>query len=126
MIENLVLKDGIPIYLQLIMHIKQGIVSENIKNNDEMPSRRMVSTMLGVNPNTVQKAYKILEDEGLIASSVGAKSYITIDENKIMLLKQELIEQNIKDFLVVFKQMGMDKKDVIRLIENMWENEEGK
>ncbi|MDD2621069.1 MAG: GntR family transcriptional regulator, partial [Syntrophomonadaceae bacterium] len=48
------MEDGSPLYLQIIRHIKQGIVAETIQNQDEMPSRRVLSSLLGVNPNTVQ------------------------------------------------------------------------
>ena len=52
--------DGIPIYLQIIKHIKSGMVSGTVKNGDEVPSRRVLSALLGLNPNTIQKAYKLL------------------------------------------------------------------
>ena len=56
--------DGTPIYLQIVRYIQQ------------LPSRRVVSALLAVNPNTVQKAFKLLEDEGLATSRAGAKSCI--------------------------------------------------
>ena len=61
--ENFTAKDGIPIYLQIVQHIQREIVAGTIKNGDEVPSRRVLSALLGVNPNTIQKAYRILEDE---------------------------------------------------------------
>ena len=59
-------EDGSPIYVQLVRYVKRGVVSGAIGDGDELPSRRVVSALLGVNPNTVQKAYRALEDEGLI------------------------------------------------------------
>ena len=52
---------NIPIYLQIILFIKKGIIAKSIVNNEELPSRRYLSTLLGINPNTVQKAFRILE-----------------------------------------------------------------
>ena len=49
-------EDGSPIYLQIIRYIKQGVVSGEIADGDELPSRRVLSAILGLNPNTVQKA----------------------------------------------------------------------
>ena len=73
--------DGIlPIYLQIILFIKRGIIAGTVKNGEELPSRRVLSALLGVNPNTVQKAFAILEEEGLILSRAGAKSVINISD----------------------------------------------
>ena len=59
------LEEGIPIYLQIIRHVKRGIVAGIVRDGDELPSRRVLSARLGVNPNTVQKAYRLLEEEGI-------------------------------------------------------------
>ena len=72
--EQFRMQGDAPIYMQIITYIKQGIVARTILDGDELPSRRVLSATLGVNPMTVQKAYKMLEDEGLIQSRAGAKS----------------------------------------------------
>ena len=118
--DNLVLEDGTPIYMQILRHIKRGIVSGLVKNNDELPSRRVLSTLLGVNPNTIQKAYKILEDEGLIESHSGAKSYMKLDENKVKEVKDELIANDITNAVSALKQMGLSKNETISLLEKYW------
>ena len=56
------LEDGMPIYLQIVLYIKRGIIAGVIADGDELPSRRILSALLGVNPNTVQKTYRLLED----------------------------------------------------------------
>ena len=68
--------DGTPIYLQIVRYIQQGLAAGTIQDGDELPSRRVVSALLAVNPNTVQKAFRLLEDEGLATSRAGAKSGI--------------------------------------------------
>lgn len=72
--DDLVLLDGMPIYQQILRHVKLGIAGGTIAPGDALPSRRVLSALLGVNPNTVQKAYRLLEEEGLIQSRSGAKS----------------------------------------------------
>ena len=118
--DNINLEDGIPIYLQILKYIKQGIVSGKIKNNEELPSRRVLSAFLGVNPNTIQKAYKILEDENLIESHLGAKSYMKFDSEKISLVKNELIENEIRKNLLSLKYMGLTREEYIKLIDKYW------
>ena len=118
--DNINLEDGIPIYLQILKYIKQGIVSGKIKNNEELPSRRVLSAFLGVNPNTIQKAYKILEDENLIESHLGAKSYMKFDSEKISLVKNELIENEIRKNILSLKYMGLTREEYIKLIDKYW------
>ena len=58
-----------PIYLQIVGLISSvGIVAGEIPSGDELPSRRMLSALLGVNPNTVQKACRMLEEERILVS----------------------------------------------------------
>ena len=78
--DALSLEDGSPIYLQILRYVKQGIAGGTIAHGEELPSRRVVSALLGVNPNTVQKAYRLLEEEGLVESHTGAKSRVVADE----------------------------------------------
>jgi len=61
--DNFLIEDTSTIYQQIIYFVQRGIVAGSIENGDEMPSRRVLSAWIGVNPNTIQKAYRILEDE---------------------------------------------------------------
>ena len=54
--------DGVPIYLQIQTYVRRGCVAGTIRDGDELPSRRVLSALLGVNPNTVQKAFRLLEE----------------------------------------------------------------
>ncbi len=119
--EMLELNDNSPIYLQIIGHIKRKIVSGEIVNGDNMPSRRIVSALIGVNPNTIQKAYKLLEEEGIIKSQAGAKSLITIDKSTISKLKKDLLSQNIELVIDIMYEMGIEKTEANALFLNLWE-----
>ncbi len=119
--ENFIMENGIPIYLQIILFIKRGIIAGIVVNGDELPSRRMLSALLGVNPNTVQKAYRMLEEEGLIQSHSGAKSYMLLDDEKINYIRRELLENDAKSIVKAMKQMGLSKEEAVKLIETYWE-----
>lgn len=118
--DNFTARGDTPIYLQILRHIKRGIVSGTVKNGDELPSRRVLSALLGVNPNTIQKAYKILEDEGLIESHLGAKSYMVLDTGKSNAVRAELVEDDAKAAVEKLKDMGITKSEAIALIEKYW------
>lgn len=119
--EDFIMADGMPIYLQILLYIKRGAAAGAIVDGDELPSRRMLSALLGVNPNTVQKAYKMLEDEGLIASHAGAKSLMVLDETTIARLKKELLADEVRAMARSFRQMGLSKQEAVALLDTYWE-----
>ena len=56
------MEEGVPIYLQIMRFVERSIAAGTARDQEELPSRRTLSAMLGVNPNTVQKAYRLLEE----------------------------------------------------------------
>ena len=119
--DSFIAQDGVPIYLQIVKHIKSGIVSGTVVNGDEVPSRRVLSALLGVNPNTIQKAYKMLEDEGLMESRSGAKSYMCFDDTTVAAVRKQLLESDATAIISSLKQMGLSKEEALALIETHWE-----
>ncbi len=115
------LEDGMPIYLQIVLYIKRGIIARVIDDGDELPSRRILSALLGVNPNTVQKTYRLLEDEGLIQSHAGAKSYMVLDEEKVRRIRQELLEGDARNIVSAMKQMGLSLDEASALLKKYWD-----
>lgn len=118
--DSFLMEAGIPIYLQIILFIKRGMVSGQIQPGDELPSRRVLSALLGVNPNTIQKAYRMLEEEGLVSSHAGAKSYVVLDEATLTKIRAELLENDARTLIDAMKQMGLSKREALALIENHW------
>lgn len=114
-------QDGRPIYMQIILFVKRGIVSGIVSDGDELPSRRVLSALLGINPNTVQKAYRMLEDEGLIESRSGAKSYMSLSDTAVERVRSELMETDILSVINALKQAGMSKTEALRLIDQNWD-----
>lgn len=121
--EGLSFGPGVPIYLQIILYIKRGIVAGTIRDGVEMPSRRVLSALLGVNPNTIQKAYRLLEEEELICSHSGAKSYVTLTEPQLSAIRRQLLETDVKSLIHAMKQMGADRADALTLMDQLWEEE---
>ena len=119
--EKFIMDDSGPIYAQIIRYVKRGIVAGNIVDGDEMPSRRVLSSLLGVNPNTIQKSYRILEEEGIIQSHAGAKSYVVLDPEKVTTIRTELIESDVGAIIGAMKQSGVSKEEALELIDRLWE-----
>lgn len=122
--DNFIMQDGSPIYLQILLYIKKGIIAGLIKDGDELPSRRVLSALLGVNPNTVQKAYRLLEEEGLIQSRTGAKSYVVITERLLQKIRQELLDEDAKNAVRSLKLMGVSREEAHGLIDKYWDTQD--
>ncbi|MGO5097672.1 GntR family transcriptional regulator [Agathobaculum sp. LCP25S3_E8] len=119
--DNFHMEEGIPIYQQILLYLKRGIVAGDFHDGDELPSRRMLSALLGVNPNTVQKAYRQLEEENLICSHTGSKSYMVLNTEKIAQIRAELLQSDVKSVVQSMKQMGLSKAEALRLIQAYWD-----
>ena len=115
---------GIPIYLQLVGYIKSCIASGTVCDGDELPSRRWLSARLAINPNTVQKAFAMLEEEGLIVSRGGSGSVFTLSEDKAERIRGELFEAEMKKLVRDMKKSGMAYEDAMELLKESWEAEE--
>jgi GntR family transcriptional regulator len=122
--EGFSLEDNAPIYLQINGFIKRGIVAGLIADGDELPSRRMLSALLGVNPNTVQKSYAMLEEEGLLHSRPGAKSCVEVTEQTVSRLRRELLDEGLRTMVAAMKQMGMTREQAREALEALWEVEQ--
>lgn len=118
------MEDGSPIYLQIVSFVQRGIVAGTIADGDEMPSRRVLSALIGVNPNTIQKAYRLLEEEGIIESRSGAKSYVTINDSSIKRIRTALLSKETQALIQSMKQMGISKEEAVSLLEAAWKEEE--
>lgn len=123
--EGFMIDGHSPIYAQLVRFIKSGVAAGTIQNGDEIPSRRELSALLGVNPNTIQKAFRILEEENVVFSRTGAKSYVTADETMAASFRTQLAEGDTRTLIGGLKQLGLKKGDALRLMEHLWDEEEG-
>lgn len=122
--EDFRIRDGSPVYLQIIDFIERGIAADIIKDGEELPSRRILSAFLGINPNTVQKACRILEERGIIESRSGAKSLITVNADQKEEIRRRLISATAVSMVQNMKQMGMSREDTIALIEAIWKEDD--
>lgn len=88
--------DGTPIYLQIVRQIKYMIASGALREDDELPPVRVLAQQLVINPNTVAKAYRELEFQGLIYTRPGAGTYVAkkralfSDEERLRILKEKI------------------------------------
>ena len=120
-LDNIKLNEKDPVYLQIIRHIKVQIHLGMLKNEDELPSRRVLAAVLGINPATVQKSYGILEEEGLLKTKTNARSEIVVDEEKLLRIKKELTVETVQEFLVNVKAINLSYHELTDLISSLWD-----
>lgn len=118
------LGEDAPIYLQIVRFLKAGVAAGTVADGEEMPSRRVLSALLGVNPNTVQKAYRQLEDEGLIRSHAGAKSCVAADAARTAALREELAADGAAALVARLKAMGLGRAEALAWVERLWGEED--
>ena len=121
--DDLHLRDGIPIYTQIIQHLKAGIAAGTVQDGDELPSRRTLSALLGVNPNTIQKAFRLLEEEGLISSRTGSKSYVCLSSEQSQAMQQQLPHTQTQEYIATMRAMGLTRTQTVALIEALWKED---
>ena len=113
--------EGSPLYRQIIRHIQRGLAAGTIRYGDELPSRRTLSALLGVNPNTVQKAYRLLEEEGIITSHTGAKSLVAADAQTVERVRRELLSEEAGALVRAMREMGVDREEALDEIRRLWD-----
>jgi len=107
-------RSGIPIYLQLVERIKEMIANGRLKRGDQLPTVRSLALELRVNFNTVARAYRILDESGLISTQQGRGTYIwdtppgEVDE----MLRQEALESLTRRFLHTAQRQGYTPVEV--------------
>lgn len=120
---DLKLTERSPIYLQLVRYVKTAIVGGAVKSGEEMPSRRLLSSLLGVNPNTIQKAYRMMEEEGFIVSHAGSGSIVTFTDETAAELRRQLLLEDTREYLASLKTMGLTLEQAEDLLREVWSEE---
>ena len=107
----------VPIYEQLCTNIIKLASAGVIKSGDKLPSVRILASQLGVNPNTVAKAYRELENNGYIFSTVGRGSFLTDKLSENSAQKMHAVEE-FEKAVVNAQTFGVSKEQLITIIDN--------
>lgn len=110
-----------PIFLQLVDIIKSDIMNGKFKTTEKLPSVREFAFIYSVNPNTVQKALQILEDEGLIITDRTNGKYVAESKEIINIQKEKIIKQELNLFVDKMSNLGLTKNQIKDLINKIGE-----
>ena len=113
---------SVPIYEQLIRKIKEKIMKGYLNPGDHLPSVRKMARELNVTPNTVQKAYSMLEQERVIMTVRGKGAFVADKKPEIdNRQKLEELRREIKPLIMELLYSGVEKSDIINMIEEFFE-----
>ncbi|MBQ8541374.1 MAG: GntR family transcriptional regulator [Clostridia bacterium] len=115
-------KSGKSIHEQIYDNIKSLIISGIFKEDDKLPSVRELSISLTVNPNTVQKAYKELENDGFIYS-LKAKGNFVARYEKADGAKVEKLLEDLRSTLSELKFSGVEESRIVSTVKEIYKEE---
>ncbi|CCK85791.1 Transcriptional regulator, GntR family [Lactobacillus equicursoris DSM 19284 = JCM 14600 = CIP 110162] len=103
--------DSRPIYEQIASRYKQLILTGVLSPNEKLPSVRKLAMELSTNPNTVQKAYAMLEREGYLYSVKGRGNFVRENDSLIDQKKDEL-KGKMKELIKEIQDLGLDPQEL--------------
>ena len=112
-----------PIYSQLVDIICGDILKGNLQPGDKMQSVREYSLEVGVNVNTVQRVYKELELMELTETKRGQGTFITLDEERILLLRENMKVKLVDQFLQSIAAFGFSTDEIVQILQRKGETE---
>lgn len=123
---KIIIKNGspVPIYEQIRDAIREEILRGKLKAGEKLPSVRSLARELSISILTVKKAYDELEKEGFIVSKQGLGTFVGEDDPKLRIEeKQKNLEEALLDAIKISKDLEMEKKDLIEILEYLYEGD---
>ena len=109
---------GVPIYLQLMEQVKHAIETGALRPGDQLPGMRPLAEELVINPNTVAKAYRELEHEGVIELRQGAGAFVSENAGAQKLTdKLRAGQVVVRSALEKLRARGVTDEEIRRLFE---------
>jgi GntR family transcriptional regulator len=107
-------RSGIPIYLQVVERIKERLAAGQLRPGDQLPTVRSLAMELRVNFNTIARAYRIMDDSGIISTQQGRGTYILelpspeVSES----IRQKALEELTRRYLVDAERLGVSPEEL--------------
>lgn len=112
-------RSGAPIYMQIVQQVEQMIVSGYLAVEDQLPTVRQMAAELRVNFNTIARAYRILDEAGLISTQQGRGTYIIEkpDDKTEQFIKTQTLEALTRQYLHESVKYGFKAEEIIKSLE---------
>ena len=108
-----------PVYRQIIDQIKRDIAMGRLIKDEKLPTVRQLAAQLTINPNTIAKAYRQLESEGIIVTRPGAGAFIAnLDSNLSRAVRKRLLSDELERIAVEAFHMQIERETLLELFKN--------
>ena len=117
-------RSGVPIYTQIMEQIQHMVASSELKVGDQLPTVRQLATDLRVNFNTVARAYRLLDEAGLISTQQGRGTYIwePPSEETTLKLRQQSLDELAQRFAQEAARRGFSPPEIRQALEEQLAN----
>ncbi len=121
-------QSGVPIYIQVVERIKHLIATGELEPGDQLPTVRQLALDLVVNPNTIARAYTLLDQAGVISTQQGRGTYVREhpDENGLARMREEKLRGLASQMIVEALSLGYELseiRDEFETIARQWRKE---
>ncbi len=108
-----------PVYQQIMDQIKRDIALGRLIKNEKLPTVRQLAGQITINPNTIAKAYRQLEQEGIIVTKAGAGAFVAnLDSNLSRSVRKKLISEELERIAVEAYHMQIDSQTLLEWFNN--------
>jgi GntR family transcriptional regulator len=107
-------RSGIPIYLQVVERIKERLAARQLKPGDQLPTVRSLASDLRVNFNTIARAYRIMDEAGIISTQQGRGTYILEmpSPEVIGIIRADALEDLTRRYMEDAKRLGVAPEEL--------------
>lgn len=105
-------RSGVAPYMQLIQQVRQAMRLGRLNEGDRLPTVKEVVAKVAINPNTVLKAYRELEYEGLVAVRAGIGTYVTRTLSDASLAAHGPLREELEQWLGRARRAGLDEESI--------------
>jgi GntR family transcriptional regulator len=105
-------RSGVSPYLQIVQQVRQALRLDLLRQGDQLPTVKEVVGQLAINPNTVLKAYRELEHEGLVSARPGIGTFVTGSLGGQSLAAQGPLRQALQRWIVKARRAGLDDESI--------------
>ena len=105
-------RSGVSPYLQVVHQVRQALRLGLLREGDQLPTVKDVVARLAINPNTVLKAYRELEREGLVAARPGIGTFVTRTLTDASLAAHEPLRRDLRRWLAKARRAGLDEESI--------------
>jgi GntR family transcriptional regulator len=105
-------RSGVSPYLQIVQQVRQALRVGTLREGDQLPTVKEVVGQLAINPNTVLKAYRELEHEGLASARPGVGTFVTGSLGGELIAAQGPLRQALQRWIVKARRAGLDDESI--------------